>query len=300
MEFYKKSYHIHANKGINSEKYKTWQDEETVDFWRHERMYNLILPLLKYYPNSSWLTIGDGRFGTDAHFIAKFTKNVLATDINDKHLKIALKEGYIRNYKVENAEKLSFPDAAFDFVLCKESYHHFPRPSIALYEMLRVTKKAVILIEPTDHNIRVNNDSLFFSFFNLWQSFKNSIKRIMGKGIYYNYGNYEPSGNYVYTISRRELEKVALGINLPLMIIKGLNDFYIDGAEFEKYSENGPIFKAINTQIKRLNRRSKKGILYPNILTCILFKENIPFDLITEFEKEKYNIIHLPRNPYLT
>lgn len=39
-------------------------------------------------------------------------------------------------------------DDAFDYVLCKDSYHHMPRPMIALYQMLRVARRAVVLIEP--------------------------------------------------------------------------------------------------------------------------------------------------------
>lgn len=52
--------------------------------------------------------------------------------------------------RVENAEKLSSPNETLDFVLCKESYHHFTRPMLALYEMLRVATKAVVLIEPNE------------------------------------------------------------------------------------------------------------------------------------------------------
>lgn len=54
------------------------------------------------------------------------------------------------NYSVENAESLSFRDNEFEVAFCKEAYHHFPRPFLALYEMLRVASKAVVLAEPND------------------------------------------------------------------------------------------------------------------------------------------------------
>ena len=52
----------------------------------------------------------------------------LVTDISSNLLKEAKDIGYISKYKQENAESLSFQDDEFDYVFCKESYHHFPRP----------------------------------------------------------------------------------------------------------------------------------------------------------------------------
>ena len=78
-------------------------------------------------------------------FYAKGLTNdyIAATDIAEVLLKEAKEEGYIKAYSKENAESLSFADNEFDFVFCKESYHHFPRPMIALYEILRVVKRGL-------------------------------------------------------------------------------------------------------------------------------------------------------------
>lgn len=129
---------------------KTWLDTNTVDAWRHRRMYQLLDPLLTIDPNANWVTVGDGRFGLDAQYIANAGCQVLPTDISDTLLKKAYDLGIIKKFQVENAEKLTFENESFDYVFCKESYHHFPRPTIALYEMLRIAKKGVILIEPND------------------------------------------------------------------------------------------------------------------------------------------------------
>ena len=51
------------------ERAKTWFNTNTVDSWRHKRMYTLIDPLLACYPEAKWLTVGDGRYGKDAHII---------------------------------------------------------------------------------------------------------------------------------------------------------------------------------------------------------------------------------------
>src|SRR4051812_34246536 len=67
---------------------ETWFQNDTVDAWRHDRMYRCLDPLLTSYPNSSWLTIGDSHFGKDAHYIQEKGHRVMATDIADPLLKI--------------------------------------------------------------------------------------------------------------------------------------------------------------------------------------------------------------------
>ena len=41
---------------------QTWlQQEDTLDRWRHNRMYRLLEPIIRFYTSYKWLTIGDGR-----------------------------------------------------------------------------------------------------------------------------------------------------------------------------------------------------------------------------------------------
>lgn len=145
-------------------------------------MYSMVDGLI--HPRDTWLTIGDGK-GMEAHYLKdKGIENVLATDISSSNLKIAKeKYGYINSFGEENAEKLSFKDKSFEYVLCKESFHHFSKPIVALYEMIRVAKKGVVLIEPND-----------------FKAFKNRMF----------VNHFEKAGNYVYSISVREFEKITL------------------------------------------------------------------------------------------
>ena len=101
-------------------------------------MLKTIKPFIK--KGEHWLTIGDGRYGTEANYIMTNGANALATDYSDKLLKIGKEIGFINEYKKENAESLSFQDNSFDYVLIKEAFHHFPRPWIALHEAFRVCK----------------------------------------------------------------------------------------------------------------------------------------------------------------
>ena len=68
-------------------------------------MHQLIDPLLESDPSSRWLTVGDGRYGRDAKYISDKQGKVLATDISEYLLKEAKENGFIEEYKVENAEK---------------------------------------------------------------------------------------------------------------------------------------------------------------------------------------------------
>jgi hypothetical protein len=105
-------------------------------------------------PELSWVTIGDGRFGLDSIRLQRLgVRSVLPTDIGGALLEAGVQQGLINDYRVENAESLSFSDGSFDMVFCKESYHHFPRPFLALAEMVRVARYAVILVEPRDYVI---------------------------------------------------------------------------------------------------------------------------------------------------
>ena len=115
---------------------------------------------------------------------------------------------------------MSFQDKSIEFILCKESYHHFPKPTIALYEMLRVAKQAVVLIEPLDDN----------KLFNIFKKFVKFLIRGKTQADLV----FEPSGNFLYRISLEELKKTLCAISGYNFAFNGINDFYI--SKFEKKS----------------------------------------------------------------
>ena len=56
----------------NEKQYKiaeAWLNLESLDYWRHNRILNLIRPILK--KNETWLTIGDGRYGSEAAWLKR-------------------------------------------------------------------------------------------------------------------------------------------------------------------------------------------------------------------------------------
>ena len=270
---------------------KTWFEKDTVDAWRHQRMYQVLDPILVTEPQAKWLTVGDGRYGKDAKYITEKGCDALATDISEHLLKEAKDLGYITKYKVQNAESLSFPDSVFDYVFCKESYHHFPRPMLALYEMLRVAKSGVLLIEPNDAYI-INGWSAI-----LFRDLKNKMKSFLGKET--NKHSFEESGNYVFSISRREIEKVALGLNYKTVAFKGINDAYFPGVEYEKMSDKGPMQKKVIRLINIKNFLCKLGFLDYGALASIIFKKELSKELLQKLVDEGYEVVLLPDNPHI-
>lgn len=273
---------------------------DTVDYWRHARQLATLTPLLKAYPGARWLTVGDGLFGADARYLHERGANATATDVSDANLKIAFEAGYIPAYSAENAENLSFADEYFNFSLCKQAYHHFPRPMLALYELLRVTKNAVALIEPLDsYIVTPQNLGLGRALSGAWLAFKNEIKKIIGRPLYYEYGVYEPVGNYAYAVSEREMEKVALGLNFPAIAFKGLADRYLEGVETEPANESSKLFKQIKSEIEKDEKRARAGRGSYNTLITLIFKQTPPPALVAELTNAGYDYRVLSRNPYI-
>ena len=108
---------------------------------------------------------------------------------------------------------------------------------------------------------------------------------------------YEPSGNYKYSISKREIEKIALGLNLPHIAIKYLNDYYRDGLGIEFKEEDDKVLNKIKTQVLLRDFLWKFRLFPPTFLVSIIFK----IDINPKFlEYEGYEIIRLTTNPYFT
>lgn len=288
-DFVALSYARHAaNRSPNA---RTWLAEDTVDAWRHRRMYATIDPLLDEFPGARWLTLGDGRYATDARYLRGRQAQVVASDISDALLQEALQQGLIDAYSQENAEALSFADDAFDFALCKEAYHHFPRPMKALYEMLRVARRGVLLIEPLDRC------ALPLSVSKLASGLKSLARSLVGKST--SPHEYEPVGNYVYSISEREIEKAALGLNLPAVAFRGLNDCYCEGVEHEPAAHTSKLFRKIRFKIRLLDCCSRLGLYPTPLLVALILKEEVSPSLRNRLRGAGYKVSDLPRNPYV-
>ncbi|HXV24352.1 MAG TPA: class I SAM-dependent methyltransferase [Alphaproteobacteria bacterium] len=266
--------------------FETWFDDTTADAWRHARMYEAAELLAS--PDERWLTIGDGRYGLDSIRIAKRgVRHVLPTDISDTLLEEARAAGKIADYRVENAETLSFADSSFDYVFIKEALHHCPRPFLAIYEMLRVARKGVIIVEPSEPSESLARRAIFW------------VRWLLGRQRHFQETRYEPTGNYAYAISELDLEKVCLGMDLPQLAVKRISDIHVKGLEFEKPNLNSSKYLKVRGIILANDLLSAVGLSARNRIMACIFKEPLDEAARQRFSEKGWRVTDLPRNPYL-
>ena len=264
--------------------------EASLDRYRHLRMLSLCGSVLKADPGTKWLTVGDGRFGTDARYLTKHGADAVASDIDDSALIVAQQAGLINAFSRENAEALSFENESFDYVMCKEAYHHFPRPMIAVYEMLRVAKKGVILIEPNDRQIVTSSRQVLMG----------GVGTLIGKLLKREPKphQYEPAGNYVYSISAVEAEKVACGLGLPEVWIGYMDDEYVEGLGSVPHDPNSKATKKLETKIKLKMTLSRMGAKPWGQIRILIAKQPVSNALAIELRATGFKKFVPPPNPF--
>jgi hypothetical protein len=164
---------------------------------------------------------------------------------------------------------------------------------VALYEMIRVSKRAVVLIEPADWLPSPVPRRIL-------QSLKNSVKKTLGRAIPHpDSGNYEPVGNYVYNVSEREIQKCALGLHLSTVAFKRFHDIYFEGAEFEKLDQNGELLRKMRRDLFKNDLLCKLGLSVQNHIAAVIFKEPPAESLRGKLRAAGYDVVDLPKNPHL-
>lgn len=283
MDAVEQSYALQAEGESRMGMPSAYTDPGSIDNWRHTRMHSLVQGLVKALPDARWLTVGDGRYGSDAAYLTSIGADVLSTSLTDERLKIAADRGFIRKYGIENAERLSCAEGAFDFVFCKEAYHHFPRPPIALYEMLRAARVGAVLIEPYD-NPRVLD------------TLKRGIKRLLrGDTVF----DYEPSGNYLYRINLAELGQLMCAMGNTTIAVKGVNDFFHPRFSRERASGNGLPFLLTRFGIGLQDVLARLGLLGWGLCCVVVFNGTPSASVRDGLRKDGFRVIDLPRNPYV-
>lgn len=262
-----------------------YTEPDSIDNWRHTRILNLTKALVEALPEAKWLTVGDGRYGSDAGYLTQKGVDVIATSLTDESLRIAYENGYIKKYQAMNAENIALPEDSVDFVLCKESYHHCPRPPIALYEMLRVARIGVVLIEPLDN-------------MKLLDFFKNMLKKLL-RGDSDDDLQFEPSGNFLYRLDLRELSKMMTAMGNEVIAFKGINDFYHPRFNTGNVKMANLSFSMTKLGIAVQNILVKLGLLGYGLGAAVVFKSYPPTNVIESLKNDGFKIIVLPKNPYL-
>jgi len=274
----------------------------TVNDWRHLRM----LEFTACFKNIdlTWLTIGD-HYGHDALLIKDHgNQRVTPSSLNTSQLINAQKLGLIDNFLCINAEKIELADNSFDYVVCKEALHHMPRPYMAIYEMLRVARKGLCFIEPSDPLIDWSPGP------------QNTLSRkiidnsIVGKSIQY----LDPKGqeiyskfldwwedgafNYVYTMSKREVSKISQGLGIPSYATLGFNDVYREEWASQAFEEESEGFKNTMEQITLHDQLCSVSGMPQNYVTGLLFKETPPPSIVQNLSNLKFDF-QITRTRYI-
>jgi ubiquinone/menaquinone biosynthesis C-methylase UbiE len=278
------SYQRHSSHEQTLEVPSCYTAADSIDAWRHHRMHDTVLPLLNAYPGSTWLTLGDGTYGSDAHYLQSYGADATASSITDTTLERACQRGYIKKYRVENAEALSIGDDAFEFIMCKESYHHFPRPPVAFYEMWRVAKRAVVLIEPIENRRRALD------------SFKWLVKKLLRGDAT---DQFEPTGNFLYRVNVREIEKMATALNGACVAVKRYNDFYYARAAADKHGSATTGNLVTQAGLLVQDTLCRMGLLNFGLATIVVFKSDVDRELQASLRQGGFALSLLPKNPYL-
>ncbi len=284
----KKSYQSHKEHYQNVysdpvsivKKIHNWKNTGPKEYFIHKLSWQLTDSLTS--SGSLWLTVGDG-YGADAGYLSNKGCYATATDISGTMLEAAYNEGLIESFSIENVERLSFESRSFDYVYCKESYHHFPQPFMGLYEMIGVCRKAVIIQEPIDILLTMP-----------WVLFVKNIldwfSPLLLRKIWKNQYSFEVVGNFVYKVSEREFEKAAISIGLPAVAFKGYNH--------SKNKAEHSSLKVVRKHIAFRNFLSRIGILPYEQLSAGIFREKPDEKVKANLKLQGYRYIEFPSNPY--
>ena len=94
-------------------------------------------------------------------------------------------------------QEMAFKDRSFDYVFIAESLHHLKEPTRGLYELIRIAKEGVIVVEPHDS----------------W------LTRLFIKlGLAHDYET--EHGNYVYRFNKRDVDKISKSLLLNYSITR--------------------------------------------------------------------------------
>jgi ubiquinone/menaquinone biosynthesis C-methylase UbiE len=184
-EYFIKAFQEILDGGI--EKYDGFINPDSIWYWMHVYCLDQIKDFFKNIPPSTILTLGDSYCGREAAHIKRFGfgHHVHASDWQPCLIELAHKMGLVDEFSEQDMNNLKFEDNSFDFVFVKESLHHLSKPYQGIYEMLRVAKKGVILIEPSGENEQKHR-----------------------------FNNFEEVGNFVFSFTSHELVKVGLSFGI--------------------------------------------------------------------------------------
>ena len=77
---------------------------------------------------------------------------------------------------------------------------------------------------------------------------------------------FEDVGNFFYTFSRRDLEKVGCALALPAIAVKTLCDVFIGPADPLYTTDKDELLQRVKTRVAEQERLAANGLYRPNML----------------------------------
>ncbi len=136
-----------------SNNWSYWDDTDPLTRYLLDRRIQIGVKHLMKMTNSSpqeWdVLLVCGGVGGEGTVLANMGfRSVTVSDISENAIQTCKLRDSRLETKVMNAENQDVPDESYDLVFVQDGLHHLPRPVLGLTEMIRVAKKAVIMIEP--------------------------------------------------------------------------------------------------------------------------------------------------------
>ncbi|MBO0348026.1 class I SAM-dependent methyltransferase [Phormidium pseudopriestleyi FRX01] len=137
----------------HSKNWEHWDSKDPLTRYLLDRRLQIGVDHLMERTNSSpadWdVLVLCGGVGGEGTVLANMGfRSVTVSDISENALQVCKVRDPRLKTQVLNGEKLEVADGSYDLVLVQDGLHHLPRPVLGLTEMLRVAKKAAIVIEP--------------------------------------------------------------------------------------------------------------------------------------------------------
>ena len=255
----------------------------------HERLYQFLSPIIAAAPDAGWLTIGDS--GGDAYWLGAngVRGPILASSITKDQIEALKAAGHLEGIAVAalNAEAIDQPDMSHDFVLCKEAFHHFPRPMIGFYEMMRVCKVALVFAAEPCSADRPR----------LLDLIKTTVKTALRRNTIYANPDFEQSGNYVYGLSLFEVFKALTALQLGPLYYQHRNAFWTLAVASRARDDRlaGLIMRG---GILVQDIACRLGLMNWGRINLIAFRQEPSPDLARQLAAAGIRRLDIPVNPY--
>jgi hypothetical protein len=102
----------------------------------------------------------------------------------------------------------------------------------------------------------------------------------------------------MYSISRREMDKVALGMDLPVVATKSISDAYYAGCEFQPASWRSPLYRRIRLRCALQDALAALSLHDRPLLMTVIFKQQPAAAVVDALSGRGWRVVALPRNPY--